>query len=43
MLKNNDLMLTQQLLLMMNINKKIRIVRVEIVHGDMFQLLCRLQ
>lgn len=40
-LKHDDLMLTQQLLFVMNIDKKIRVVRVEIVHGDMFQLLRR--
>ncbi|EJK89328.1 hypothetical protein UUU_39510 [Klebsiella pneumoniae subsp. pneumoniae DSM 30104 = JCM 1662 = NBRC 14940] len=38
MLENNHLMLAQQVLFVSNIDKKIRIVRVEIVHGDVRQL-----
>lgn len=39
MLKNNDFMFTQQVLLVMNIDKKIGIVRIKIVHSDMFELI----
>lgn len=43
MLKNDDIMFTQQLLFMVNIDKKIRIGCVQIVHGNVFQCLSRLQ
>ena len=42
MLKNDDIMFTQQLLFMVNIDKKIRIGCVQIVHGNVFQCLSRL-
>ena len=38
MLENNHLMLAQEILLAGDIDKKIRIVRVEIVHGNIRQL-----
>lgn len=41
MLENNDLVFTQQLLLMMNINKEVGVVRIQIMYGDVIHLLRR--
>ncbi|MNI61879.1 hypothetical protein D3C73_1171710 [compost metagenome] len=38
MLKNNHIMVTQQRLLMRDVDKKIRIVRIKIVHGNVTEL-----
>ena len=43
MLENDHLMFAQQLLFIVNIDKKIRIVRVQIVYGDVLLFLRRLQ
>lgn len=42
MLEDNHFVFTQQLLFAVDINKKIRIVGVQIMHGDMLKLLCLL-